>query len=291
MRYLIFATLIFYHVLMRNILHPTDRSPESRAAFVHALRVALAARSRLSLLRVASGGPGAATAVPGVRQTLEQWGLLPPGSPKEAVKELGLEVYKAAAEGGDPVHAALAYLRSHPAELVVLAGDLDGGRARWLQQSIAEPVTGAAAPMTLFMPRGADGFVSHRNGSIALRSILLPIAGVPEPSPALEAVRRLARLLGCAGVRITLLHVGEMATAPPVKPPEGGECAWEIMSRRGDIVETVLATAAERFADLIVMPTAGRHGFLDALRGSTTERVLRRSGRPLLAVPATGAAS
>ena len=276
---------------MWNILHPTDRSPESRAAFAHALRLAVAGRSRLSLLRISSGGQGDRSAFPGVRQTLEQWGMLPPGSPKEAVKELGLEVAKVAAEGGDPIHAAMAYLRSHPAELVVLGGDLNGGRARWLQESIAGPATGAKSPMTLFLPRGADGFVSHRDGSVALRNILLPIAEAPRPSPALEASCRLARLLGCAGARITLLHVGEMAQAPPVTPPEGTDCVFEVVSRRGDVVETVLGTAAERFADLIVMPTAGRHGFLDALRGSTTERVLRRSGRPLLAVPAAGASS
>jgi nucleotide-binding universal stress UspA family protein len=34
------------------------------------------------------------------------------------------------------------------------------------------------------------------------------------------------------------------------------------------------------------MPTAGRHGFLDALRGSTTEQVLHRAPCALLALPA-----
>jgi len=44
--------------------------------------------------------------------------------------------------------------------------------------------------------------------------------------------------------------------------------------------------AADWPPDMIGMATAGHHGFLDALRGSTTERVLRRSPCPLLAVPA-----
>jgi nucleotide-binding universal stress UspA family protein len=39
-------------------------------------------------------------------------------------------------------------------------------------------------------------------------------------------------------------------------------------------------------ANLIAMPTAGHHGFLDAVRGSTTERVLRHAPCPVLAVPA-----
>jgi nucleotide-binding universal stress UspA family protein len=38
-------------------------------------------------------------------------------------------------------------------------------------------------------------------------------------------------------------------------------------------------------ADLIIMTTEGHAGVLDALRGSTTERVLRRAPSPVLAVP------
>ena len=40
-------------------------------------------------------------------------------------------------------------------------------------------------------------------------------------------------------------------------------------------------------ADLIVMPTAGRAGVFEVLRGGTTERVLRQARCPLLAVPAS----
>ena len=58
------------------------------------------------------------------------------------------------------------------------------------------------------------------------------------------------------------------------------------MVRDGDPVEQILAAADELEVDLIVMPTAGRAGVFDVLRGSTTERVLRRAPCPLLAVPA-----
>jgi len=37
-------------------------------------------------------------------------------------------------------------------------------------------------------------------------------------------------------------------------------------------------------ADLIVMSTTGHDGFLDALRGSTTERVVRGANCPVLAI-------
>ena len=44
--------------------------------------------------------------------------------------------------------------------------------------------------------------------------------------------------------------------------------------------------AQEISADLIVMATEERKGVLGTLRGSVTEKVLRRSPCPVLAVPA-----
>ena len=52
------------------------------------------------------------------------------------------------------------------------------------------------------------------------------------------------------------------------------------------MVPRIVQKAAEIDAELIVMPTRGRDGLLDALLGSTTEQVLRQAGRALLAVPA-----
>jgi nucleotide-binding universal stress UspA family protein len=53
----------------------------------------------------------------------------------------------------------------------------------------------------------------------------------------------------------------------------------------GSVVETILAEVDVVDADLIAMPTEGRHSFLDALRGSTTERILHQARCPLLALP------
>ena len=47
----------------------------------------------------------------------------------------------------------------------------------------------------------------------------------------------------------------------------------------------ILAVAGECAADLVVMATRGHDGFLDALRGSTTERVVRHARCPVLGLP------
>lgn len=93
-----------------SILHPTDFSEGSRVAFHHALRAALTARSRLTLLHVSPGTVSEWADFPGVRETLERWGLLPKDSPRSAVPQLGTDVRKAVAQENDPVKAVLHFL-------------------------------------------------------------------------------------------------------------------------------------------------------------------------------------
>ena len=61
---------------------------------------------------------------------------------------------------------------------------------------------------------------------------------------------------------------------------------WDRTVQRGDVVEQILAVSTACTADLIVLATQGHHGFLDALRGSTSERILRGARCPVLAIPA-----
>ena len=85
---------------------------------------------------------------------------------------------------------------------------------------------------------------------------------------------------------ITLLHVGDQTGMPSVQAEDGPQWTFARMHRDGDPVDEIAAAAEFVRADLIVMPTEGRQGVFDALRGSTTERVLRRVRCPVLAVPA-----
>ena len=64
---------------------------------------------------------------------------------------------------------------------------------------------------------------------------------------------------------------------------------WRKTYKQGSVEQQILQAAHECRADLIVMATLGHHGFLDALRGSATERIVRNSTCPVLALPAYGA--
>ena len=271
--------------LIASILHPTDFSEASRTAFHHALRAALIAKSGFTLLHVATGDEGEVMDFPGVRETLERWGILPKNSPRSAVPELGIRVKKVVANPRDPVGAVLSYMERQPVDLIVLATQYHQGKVAWLNHSVATPIARHAGQATLLIPEGDAGFVSAEVGSVSLKNILIPIAESPGPQAAVEAAARLAVRLNCPSGTFTLLHVGEPDAMPEVQIPEVPGWEWKTATRTGDVVRAIVDAAHETDADLVVMSTDGRNGFLQALRGSHTERVLREVSAPLLAVP------
>jgi nucleotide-binding universal stress UspA family protein len=273
-------------IALRNIFHPSDFSRASEVAFVHALRLAILARAKLTILHVTpKAGNVYWSDFPGIRRTLERWRMLPAGSSPEDVARLGLRVHKIVAAHTDPVLSSIEYLRDEPTDLIVLATHQREGRTRWLQKSVAQPIARESRLMTLFVPHGVTGFVSLEDGSFALRRILIPVDREPRAQPAVEAAVAIARATAGREVSFHLVYVGREGDMPAVNLPEHEGWTWNRMVRRGDVVEQILKTSIEFPADLIVMTTRGQHGFLDGLRGSTTERVIHGSRCPLLAIP------
>jgi nucleotide-binding universal stress UspA family protein len=183
------------------------------------------------------------------------------------------------------VQAVLAFLRRHPTDLIVLATHQHQGHSRWLQHSVAEPIARQSGQMTLFIPHGVEGFVSRQDGAVSLRNILIPIAPIPRPQPAIAAAVRLVQRLQCPAGTFTTLFVGEPGDAPAVRCPAVPGWQWTNLVKSGNVIDSIVHMAGDMGTDLLVMATDGRHGFLDALRGSHSERVLRRTPCPLLAIP------
>ena len=275
--------------LVRSVLHPTDFSPASDRAFAHALAIALLRQTDFTILHVSPEKTSNIdwTRFPSVRQTLEQWGLLEAGSPQSAVfDELRVRVKKAAVQNRRPVRATANFLDHEAADLIVLATEGREGLSRWINRSDAEAMARWSRTMTLFVPAGAKrGLVSLEDGDFSFKNILVPVDMTPDCAAAVEFARRAAEILGDGNVAITLLHVGDSQPTTPALD-EGPGWTWHTELRQGEPVAEILSSADRHVADLIVMATAGQDGVLDALRGSTTEKVLRRVPCPLLAVPA-----
>lgn len=270
-----------------SVFHPTDFTNASNLAFNHALKIALSNKSRLDILHVGSNGEDESDwfEVPQVRKTLERWKLLEPGSPRNAVAgKLGIKVRKVDLRSKSPRAAITAFLEGEPANLIVLATHGREGPPRWLKPSVSEPVARSARTATLFIPHGARGFVSH-TGEVRLGRVLIPVDQKPDPQPAVEAMALFLRSIDAQPFLVETLFIGQSGRMPKVMAPGRLECPFESSARSGKPVDEIIKLADEHQVDLIVMATDGHDGFLDALRGSTTEQVLRRAPCPVLAVP------
>ena len=279
-------TLVPSQLAWNRIFHPTDFSDTSAVAFAHALKFARMEHGRLTILHTETAQEDRHwSEFPKVRNTLERWGILPAHSSKEAFAEIGLNVEKISASHKNTEESILHYLHKHPHDLIVLATHQYRGLERLTHKTIAESVARRSGEMTLFIPEGVDGFVSLADGSVNLKHILIPVDHTPRPQIAMDAAASIAELLGCSDVLFTVLHIGPSRSFPAVKTYPGEHWKWEATLEYGDIEEQVLRAAEHGKADLIVMATEGHHGFLDALRASTTERIMRTADCPVLAVP------
>lgn len=267
-----------------TILHPTDFSDASADAFVHALRIALAAKATLYILHVASGGDDDVMAFPQVRDTLARWGLMGADEPPQAIEaKLGMRIAKVDLEPQAPEDGVRRFVADHRPDLMVLATEARQGAARWLHGSVAEKLARATTAPTLFVPAKARAFVDPMRGEVRLHHVLIPIDHRPKPAAAVSFAMGLAHMLAGMGAEERLLHVGK---EPPriARHNEPGRLR-PVALRQGDVVESIVDAANDWPADLVAMATAGRRSVLDVMRGSTTERVLRQAPCPVLAVP------
>lgn len=123
------------------------------------------------------------------------------------------------------------------------------------------------------------------------------------------ALRAAGRLRDATGARLYVLHVDALEVPAYFGADQAGRLLHELRSARRDAVkqvtervqgylpgpfetivvegspaDTVLRVADELAADLIVIGTHGRRGLARMMMGSVAERILRVSGRPVIAV-------
>lgn len=276
-----------YGISIGRILHPTDFSHGSEVAFSHALRLCCATNGSLAILHVdpEKRHPDW-NKYPSVRETLSRWQLLPPDASRNDVAHLGVQISKSSIVDTDPAAGILHHLERHPADLLVLATHQRHGLDRWMHSTIAGQINNRTDGATLFIPFGNSGFVDEQSGVCRLKKILVPVDRDPDPSPAVEVTADLIRALTTEPCEVRLLHVGNSADQPAIRLPAEDKARWRWVNRSGSAVNAIAEEAQQESVDLIVMTTSGRHGFFDALRGSTTEQIVEHARCPVLAVHA-----
>lgn len=269
--------------MLTRIAHATDFSADGATAFLHALRLALATRSRLDILHVRGGSQAAGWGhFPHVREPCVKWGLLEQGASPDMVEtRLGVHVSKVDVTDQDAASGLSRFFLTHRPDLLVVASHARHGVSRWLHGSVSEDLARRTHVPTLLIQTGSPGFVDADTGHMSLKRVLLPVVAEPSPARAFLLVAGLLASLGLPATAIDIVTVGE--SVPDVMDADGRARPVELLS--GAPVDAILEAAQVRMVDLIAMPTVGRHGVLDVFRGSTTSRVLAGAHCPVLTVP------
>jgi len=273
-----------------SVLHPTDFSEASELAFAHALRLALLLGTKFTIFHSRDRKDKANNwhLFPAVRATLERWDILREGISRSAVfDKLGIEIKKVDMSGLSPMAEIFNYAASHPVDLIVLATHAHECLDWCIQGDDIEQLVRQLAKDTLFVPEGVRGFVSLQDGNVSLKNILIPVDREPHPESAIKEGAALAKAIGDDLINLSLIHVGNSEKMPVFNLPEAPQFRWNQIHRDGQVVDEIIAVANELSADLIVLPTHGRQGFLDVLRGSITKQVLQSAPCPVLAIAAS----
>ena len=271
----------------RQIFHPTDFSVADQTAFAHAVKLTYLVQGELTMMHVdPTVGRQGFEDFPRIRPLLARWGVLPEGSSKEDVLKLGVHIKRIRAVSGDTTGAILQHLTTRPTELLVLSTHQREGLARLTHPAVAEPLARGTHARTLFVPAGVEGFVSAETGRTNLTRVLIPFANKPDPQPAINLAADLASTLESKNVLFELIYIGKDADPQKFTHPERPGWSWNTLVAKGDPVEWILAAGADFDVDLIVMTTERHTSLFDLLRGNTTERVVRGTRCPLLAIPA-----
>lgn len=247
------------------IAHATDLTGDDHAAFVHATALAVAAGARLLTLHA---NPGRATAaeLPDAAALARRWG-------SSLVHER--RCHDCCEDVADTLLDALLPLR---ADLIVVGTHARRGVSALLHGSVGEAITRNLGRPVLVVPDRVRGFVDPEMGAIDLARVVIPAGNQRDAQLAIDAAGALASMLRVANFTIDTVHVGDDEAV--VEVPGG-----TVIRTRGSLEHAIVQAARDRRACLIAMATRAHDGLGDVLLGSHTERVIRESPCPVLAVP------
>jgi nucleotide-binding universal stress UspA family protein len=274
----------------RRILCPVDLSKCSARALQYAAAFREATAGRLTLLWVRTTHGGA----PGELDAFAR-SVLGPNAPATLLQREGIpatEILRAAAAGG--------------ADLIVMGTHGRTGARRLLLGSVTESVLRRSPCPILVVPRTVGAI---QDGALTVRTIVCGIDFSSASVRALEYATALATVLGGHVVAVHALEWSEeedTSAAPGsamfptgeqdarslfddlVQPRMPAGPSLELAVAYGDPADAIQHIARERQAGLIVLGIQGRNAIDLAVFGSTTQRVVRESECPLLAVMPPG---
>lgn len=282
---------------LQRVLTAVDFSEPARAAFDHALALSRLHDAELRVVHAVTSDRRSSS------HAGERLALI--GSLRDAAHAAGVR-FTASVQDGDPAAVILRVARVRRADLIVLGSSERSVLDRWRFGSVAEAVALEAAQPVLVMPpasgKAADPMTPFKNilvasdfseGSSAVVERALAMANGESRVTVVHVVRgvpfersfRYPHHLMEPEYQRSLARVAWRRMAAIV--PAGAGTARKVHTRvvTGEPAAEIARVAAEANADLILVGVTSRSAMGRLIMGSTAARVIRRSGKPVLAIP------
>lgn len=284
-----------------SVLVPTDGSDHARRAAEHGLRLARAFGATVHAVGAVDARAAAEATGGGDGPVLDRLTAEARASVGAIKSMAGDAPVETAVLDGEPSEAILEYVAANGIDLLAMGTHGRTGVSRYIAGSVTERVLRrTTVPVVTVRP------TERHIGSYD--ELLVPTDGSEPAAAAVDHGLAVAERFDARVHALTVVDTGETGFSPELVTPgelmehleaEGraataaaAERARErgltavTAVREGLAAEQLLAYADEEGIDLVAMATAGRTGLGRYLLGSTTERVIRHAGMPVLAVNA-----
>lgn len=296
-----------------TILVPTDGSDHAVRAAEHAAYLARLFDARVHVLHVvdvqsAAGMFDAGGVDDAFVARLEAAGERAIDAVEAAIERVGArtatESLRTALVRGTPGEAIREYARDNGVDLIAMGTHGRRGVNRYVRGSVAERVV-RRADVPVLTARATE----VNSAAEGYDEVLVPTDGSAVAAAAVDHGLAVARAADARIHVIGVVDFGEIAAGPAYAPPADvaerleteaeaatasvATRAWDAdldvvtAVREGIPADELVRYADETDVDLIAMGTAGRTGVRRYLRGSTTERIVRRAAMPVFTVNAS----
>lgn len=272
-----------------TLLLPTDFQKPARRAFLHAVKLATALGTQLTILHVLKTPTDPSSSAPDSRslRSLRTSALLELGRLVRIAREGGASALPLL-RYGDPTGCILETAARVHADMIVMGTEGRTGWDRLRIGSTAERVVREAPCPVLTVHGGLAGDVLRHPAKVRLRRVLIATDFSRDADSVLQIVRGLASKLEAT---VCIVHASQSSTA--------GRHAERLLTRHvrdfrddgieaegvcvlGEPVETILTQAAAYHTDLLAVGTRGQRGLSRMVLGSVAEALLKRAGCPVL---------
>lgn len=265
---------------IKTVAHATDLHPEGGIAFSHAVAIARDFGAELVSIHARTMDDDAGRPMPDAEQLTRTW-----ATNRDSDVESVAHTVRNESCCDDPVDTLLNILKDLGHDLLVVGTNQRKGIDRLVRGSVAESLVANNRTPTLVLPIGKRGFVADWSGLSNLRCVVVPVGSPQDLEAASTWIVEFVKRMGSQTPRVHLVHVADSDDAVELSAPQAPGIQWNIIRRKGELVEVLSEVVEEVDADLIAMPTRGQDSFLDVLTGTRTEKTLRISSRPVLIVP------